>query len=51
MIVDGEYFGGLVPESAVKILQRIAAGEKITGETVGSGKPAQQKKASRSEQK
>ena len=31
MVVDNEYFGGLTPASAMELLQRIAAGEKVEG--------------------
>jgi NADH-quinone oxidoreductase subunit E len=31
MVVDGAYYGGLTPGSAVEILNAIAAGEKVAG--------------------
>lgn len=31
MVVDGEYYGGLAPESAVDILRKIAEGRKVAG--------------------
>lgn len=30
MVVDGEYYGKLLPDSAVELLRKIAAGEKVT---------------------
>lgn len=34
MVVDGEYFGGLVPDSAVELLHKLAAGENLDGASV-----------------
>jgi NADH:ubiquinone oxidoreductase subunit E len=38
MVVDGEYFGGVTPTSAVNILQRIAAGKRPSA---GDGEPVE----------
>ena len=46
MVVDGEYYGGLVVDSAVELLHKIAAGDK-SPEAAASKKTGRAKKKSR----
>ncbi len=43
MVVDKEYYGGLSTDSAVEILRKIAAGEKVQGESEKPAKSGREK--------
>jgi hypothetical protein len=50
MVVDGEYHGGLTPDSAVELLQKIAARDKpLPSETEAGGRKRAGRRSKKSE--